>query len=160
MAPSTCRMNSSQGSPSHEVKAQEKADSDKEEVRPNEATVDKGLKTKTSSLPFSVESLIAKKTTCRTVYTAAGPGLVLPKPVTEQMGQFSSPRTFYAEKSKVPSESFPNASDSMNDDNEEFSDKEQSTWFRTSSFSSPPRKFCFVLPVDCPWFICPREITA
>lgn len=144
MAPYTCRMNSSQGSPSHhEVKVhQEKAELVKEEIRPAEATVDnsnKGLKTKTSSLPFSVESLISKKTTCRTVYTAAGPGLVLPKPVTEQMEQFSSPRTFYGEKSKVPSESFPSASENLNDDNEDFSDKEQSTWFRTSSFSSPPR---------------------
>ncbi|XP_062399059.1 homeobox protein MSH-C-like [Sardina pilchardus] len=147
MAPYACRMNSSQGSPSHEVKVQEKADSEKEEVRPSEATVDKGHKTKTNSLPFSVESLISKKTTCRTVYTAAGPGLVLPKPVTEQMGPFSSPRTFYAEKTKVPSESFPNASDSLNDDNEDFSDKEQSTWFRTSSFSSPPRN---PSPPPCP----------
>lgn len=145
MAPYTCRMNSSQGSPSHEVKVQERADSEKEEVGPNEATLDKGLKTKTNSLPFSVESLISKKTTCRTVYTAAGPGLVLPKPVAEQMGQFSSPRTFFAEKNKLPSENFPSASDSLNEDNEDFSDKEQSTWFRTSSFSSPPRKlklFC------------------
>lgn len=119
---------------------QEKADSEKEEVGSNEAPLDKGLKTKTNSLPFSVESLISKKTTCRTVYTA-GPGLVLPKPVAEQMGQFSSPRTFFAEKNKLPSENFPSASDSLNEDNEDFSDKEQSTWFRTSSFSSPPRKY-------------------
>lgn len=139
MAPYTHRMNSSQDSPSHEVNAQEKVESDKEEVRPNNSTVDKVFKTKTSSLPFSVESLISKKTTCRTVYTATGPGIVLPKPVSEQTGQFSSSRTFYAEKSKVSSENLPVASDALTDDNEDFSDKEQSTWFRTSSFSSPPR---------------------
>ncbi|XP_030634786.1 homeobox protein MSH-B [Chanos chanos] len=123
-----------------ETQVQEKSDPDSEIIKPKDMVVDnKGLKSKTSCLPFSVESLISKKTTCRTAYSTPGTGVVLPKTSPEQMGQYSS-RNYSAETSKVSVESFPSASDCLNDDCEEFNEKEQSTWYKTSSFSSPPRQ--------------------
>ncbi|XP_062304899.1 homeobox protein MSH-B [Osmerus eperlanus] len=134
-----CMMNPTLGSPSHEIKQhpKEESDTESEELQPKDMTTDKGYKIKTSSLPFSVESLISKKTTCRTVYSSSESRLVQPKPVAAQGGQFS-PRTFYAE-TKVSAESSQNAPESPSDDSPEFCEKDQSTWFQTSSFSTPPR---------------------
>ena len=135
-----CMMNPTLGSPSHEIKQhpKEESDTESEDLQPKDMTTDKGYKIKTTSLPFSVESLISKKTTCRTVYSSSESRLVQPKPVAAQGGQFS-PRTFYAER-KVSAESSQNAPESPSDDSPEFCEKDQSTWFQTSSFSTPPRK--------------------
>ncbi|CDQ80253.1 unnamed protein product [Oncorhynchus mykiss] len=130
------------GSPSREIKLHQKEESDTEceELQPKDMTTDKGYKSKTSSLPFSVESLISKKTTCRTYSSSpsSDSGLVQPKPF--------SPRTFYVER-KVSPESSQSVSDCQNDDNQDFCEKDQSTWFQTTSFSTPPRNLS---PPPCP----------
>lgn len=139
------------GSPSHEIKLNQKEQSDTEceELQPKDMTTDKGYKSKTSSLPFSVESLISKKTTCRTYYSSpsSDSGLVQPKPVAAavQITEQFSPRNFYVER-KVSPESSQSVSDCQNDDNQDFCEKDQSTWFQTSSFSTPPRKSLLIRP--------------
>ncbi|KAM4611528.1 homeobox protein MSH-B [Polymixia lowei] len=140
MAPSPCvMMNPIQGSPSQDTKLvhqKEETDTEGDDLQPKDMTTDKGYKTQRSSLPFSVESLISKKTTCRT-YTPSDLGLVLPKPVSAQGAPYS-PRTFYAER-KVSAESSQGVSSSPSEDSPQFCEKDQSTWFQTSSFSTPPR---------------------
>lgn len=142
MAPSPCVvMNPVQGSPSQDAKQlhqKEETDTEGEDLQPKDMTTEKGYKLQRSSLPFSVESLISKKTTCRTSYSPSDLALVLPKPVAGQGAQFS-PRTFYAE-SKASAESSQGVSSSSSEDSPQFCDKDQSTWFQTSSFSTPPRK--------------------
>lgn len=142
MAPSPCiMMNPIQGSPSQDAKQvhqKEEADTEGEELQPKDMTTEKGYKHQRSSLPFSVESLISKKTTCRTSYSPSDLGLALPKPAAAQGAQFS-PRTFYAER-KASAESSQTVSTSPSDDSPQFCEKDQSTWFQTSSFSTPPRK--------------------
>lgn len=140
MAPSPCIvMNPVQGSPSQDAKQlHQKEETDTEGEEPKDMTTEKGYKLQRSSLPFSVESLISKKTTCRTSYSPSELALVLPKPVAGQGAQFS-PRTFYAE-SKVSAESSQGVSSSSSEDSPQFCEKDQSTWFQTSSFSTPPRK--------------------
>ena len=142
MAPSPCAaMNPAQGSPSQDAKQfhqKEETDTEGEELQPKDMTTEKGYKLQRSSLPFSVESLISKKTTCRTSYSPSDLALVLPKPVAAQGAQFS-PRTFYAE-SKVSAETSQGVSSSSSEDSPQFCEKDQSTWFQTSSFSTPPRK--------------------
>ncbi|XP_029915425.1 homeobox protein MSH-B isoform X2 [Myripristis murdjan] len=133
-------MNPIQGSPSQDAKQvhqKEEADTEGEELQPKDMTTEKGYKHQRSSLPFSVESLISKKTTCRTSYSPSDLGLVLPKPAAAQSAQFS-PRTFYAER-KASAESSQTVSTSPSDDSPQFCEKDQSTWFQTSSFSTPPR---------------------
>ncbi|XP_042341657.1 homeobox protein MSH-C-like [Plectropomus leopardus] len=136
MAPSPCvMMNPVQGSQDcpKQLHQKEETDTEGEELQPKDMTTEKGYKLQRSSLPFSVESLISKKTTtCRTSYSPSD--LALPKPLT---GQFS-PRTLYAE-SKVSAESSQGVSSSSSEDSPQFCEKEQSTWFQTSSFSTPPR---------------------
>ncbi|XP_062244541.1 homeobox protein MSH-C-like [Platichthys flesus] len=136
MAPSPClAMNPAQGSPSQDAKPlhpKEETDTEGEEPQPKDMTTEKGYKR--SSLPFSVESLISKKSTCRTSYPSSDLALVLPKPAA---GQFS-PRTFYAE-SKVAAESSQGVSSSSSEDSPQFCEKDQSTWYQPSSFSTPPR---------------------
>ncbi|XP_071246531.1 homeobox protein MSH-C-like [Salvelinus alpinus] len=140
------------GSPSHEIKLHQKevSDTECEELQPKDMTTDKGYKSKTSSLPFSVESLISKKTTCRTYYSSpsSDSGLLQPKPVAAavQITEQFSPRTFYVER-KVSPESSQSVSDCQNDDNQDFCEKDQSTWFQTTSFSTPPRSLS---PPPCP----------
>ncbi|XP_058496539.1 homeobox protein MSH-C-like isoform X1 [Solea solea] len=142
MAPSPCvAMNPVQGSPSQDAKQlhpKEETDTEGEELQPKDMTTEKGYKVQRSSLPFSVESLISKKTTCRTSnYPPSELALVLPKPVTvAAQGAPFSPRTFYAE-SKVAAESSQGVS-SSSEDSPQFCEKDQSTWFQTSSFSTPP----------------------
>lgn len=142
MAPAPCiMMNPVQGSPSQDAKLlhqKEETDTEGEELQPKDMTTAKGYKLQRSSLPFSVESLISKKTTCRTPYSPSDLALVLPNPVPGQGAQFS-PRTFYAER-KVSAESSQGVSNSSSEDSPQFCDKDQSTWFQSSSFSTPPRK--------------------
>uniref|UniRef100_UPI0037E8E329 homeobox protein MSH-C-like n=1 Tax=Semicossyphus pulcher TaxID=241346 RepID=UPI0037E8E329 len=141
MAPSPCvMMNPVQGSPSEDAKQlhqKEETDTEGEELQPKDMTTEKGYKLQRSSLPFSVESLISKKTTCRTSYPPSDLALVLPQPAAGQGAQFS-PRTLYAER-KVSAESSQGVSSSSSEDSPQFCDKDQSTWFQTSSFSTPPR---------------------
>ncbi|XP_056136914.1 homeobox protein MSH-C-like [Lampris incognitus] len=141
MAPSPCiRMNSVQGSPPHDSKPvhqKEETDTDGEDLQLKDMTTDKGYKTQRSSLPFSVESLISKKPTCRTPYCPSDLGLALPKPAAAQNSQYS-PRTFYAER-KVSADGSHAVSSSHGEDSPQFCEKDQSTWFQTSSFSTPPR---------------------
>lgn len=142
MAPFPCiAMNPAQRSPSRDAKQlnqKEETDTEGEELQPKDMTTEKGYKVQRSSLPFSVESLISKKTTCRTSYPPSDLALVLPKPAAAQGAQFS-PRTFYAD-SKVAAESSQGVSSSSSEDSPQFCEKDQSTWFQTSSFSTPPRK--------------------
>jgi len=142
MAPSPCiTMNPVQGSPSQDAKQlhqKEETDTEGEELQPKDMTTEKGYKLQRSSLPFSVESLISKKTTCRTSYSSSDLAVVLPKPAAGPCSQFS-PRTFYAER-RVSAESSQGVSRVSGEDSPQFCEKEQSTWFQTSSFSTPPRK--------------------
>lgn len=142
MAPSPrTMMNPVQGPPSQDAKQlhqNEDTDSEGEELQPKDMTTEKGYKVQRSSLPFSVESLISKETTCRTSYSSSDLALVLPKPVAGQGAQFS-PRTFYAER-KVSAESSQGVSNNSSEDSPQFCEKDQSTWFQSSSFSTPPRK--------------------
>ncbi|KAL1005914.1 hypothetical protein UPYG_G00065560 [Umbra pygmaea] len=151
MAPYPFEMNPVGLPPSHEIKLHQKEESDTEgdELQPKDMTTDKGYKSKTISLPFSVESLISRKTTCRTFYSSSSSelGLVQPKPMAAavQSRQFS-PRTYYAER-KVSPESSQIVSDCPNDESQEFCEKDQGTWFQTSTFSTPPR---ISSPTPCP----------
>ncbi|KAF3687426.1 Homeobox protein MSH-C [Channa argus] len=113
----------------------EETDTEGDELQLKDMTTEKGYKLQRSSLPFSVESLISKKTTCRTSYSPSD--LALPKPVAGQGAQFS-PRTFYADR-KVSAESSQGVSNSSSEGSPQFCEKDQSTWFQTSSFSTPPR---------------------
>lgn len=125
-------MNSGQESPSREGKG----DTDSEE--PKDMSAEKGAKAHRSSLPFSVESLIAKKTTCRSPYSGTDLTLALHKSGTQSPQQQIPQRTFYAERK--PGDSPHSASShSTSEDSAQFSDKDQSTWFQTTPFSSPPR---------------------
>lgn len=142
MAPSPCiMMNPVQGSPSQDAKQlhqKEETDTEGEELQPKDMTTEKGYKLQRSSLPFSVESLISKKTTCRTSYSSSDLALVLPKPAAGQ-GAHVSPRTFYEER-KISAESSQSVSCSSSENSPQFCEKDQSTWFQASSFSTPPRK--------------------
>lgn len=130
------RMNPVQGSPSQDAKQlhqKEEMDTEGEDLQPKDMTTEKGYKMQRISLPFSVESLISKKTTtCRTSYSVADLA-------AGQQGVPFSPRTLYAE-SKVSAESSQGVSSSSSEDSPQFSEKDQSTWYQTSSFSTPPRK--------------------
>lgn len=123
-------MNTGQGSPSQNAKE----DTDTEE--PKDMSAEKGYKAH-RSLPFSVESLIAKKTTCRTSYSPSD--LALNKSGAPPTQQQIPQRTFYSDR-KAAAESVHSASSNSKDDSAQFNDKDQSTWFQTASFSSPPRK--------------------
>ncbi len=142
MAPSPCvMMNPVQGSPSQDARQlhqKEETDTEGEELQPKDMTTEKGYKLQRSSLPFSVESLISKKTTCRTSYSPSDLAVVLPKSPAGRGAQFS-PRTLYAER-KDSAESSQGVSSSSSEESPQFCEKDQSTWFQTSSFSTPPRK--------------------
>lgn len=137
--PPPCQMmNPAQGSPSEDGKQlhqKEETETEEEEAQPKDMTTEKGYKNQRSSLPFSVESLISKKTTCRSAFAPSEFSLVLPKPVAEHF----SPRTLYAER-KLSTESSPGVSSCSSEENPQFCDKDQSTWFQTASFPTPPRK--------------------
>ncbi|TWW53342.1 homeobox protein MSH-C-like [Takifugu flavidus] len=134
-------MNPAQGSPSEDGKQlhqKEETETEEEEAQPKDMTIEKGYKNQRSSLPFSVESLIAKKTTCRSAFPPSEFALVLPKPVAAQSGAHFSPRTLYAER-KLSAESSPGVSSCSSEETPQFCDKDQSTWFQTASFPTPPR---------------------
>ncbi|XP_006630317.1 homeobox protein MSH-C isoform X2 [Lepisosteus oculatus] len=137
MAPFSRIMNPVQGPLSQEIKPHEREDSEKEDLQSKEKTATKGCKSKTPSLPFSVESLISDRTACRTDHVSTEPVLVPPKPVGEQEGPHS-PRRGYAEKTRSV-DSFPNSTGCPKSETEDLHDSDQSTWFQTSSFSTPPR---------------------
>lgn len=136
-------MNPVQGSPSEDGKQlhqKEETGTEEEEAQPKDMTTEKGYKPQRSSLPFSVESLISKKSTCRSAFAPSEFSLVLPKPVAAQGGAQFSPRTLYAE-GKLSTESSPGVSSCSSEESPHFCDKDQSTWFQTASFPTPPRKF-------------------
>lgn len=139
-------MSAAQSSPSGDAKLlqkQEQTETEGDELQPKDMTTEKGYRSQRSCLPFSVESLISKKPTCRTSYPPSDLALVLPKPGVTQGAPFS-PRTLYAD-GKVSAESSRAVSSSSAEDSPQFCEKEQSTWFQTSSFTTPPRKS--VLPL-------------
>ncbi|XP_074486898.1 homeobox protein MSH-C-like [Sebastes fasciatus] len=135
-----------EGSPSRDAKKQlhqkEEMDTEEEELQqPKDmsTTTETGYKAvQRSSLKFSVESLISKKKPTSTCRTSSYPTTDL----ALQGAQFS-PRTLYAEResNKVSStESSQGVSVSVSSSSSsEDSEKDQSTWFQTSSFSTPPR---------------------
>jgi len=158
MMTTTMMMNPTQFSPSPkqtkvvQQKEEESADTTEgDDFQPKDMTTDKGYKPQRSSLPFSVESLISKKTTTTTTcripsYPPSDLGLVVspkPKPAGAQIiSPHFSPRTFYAE-SKVCGESSQSASSSPVRSTEcpQFCEKDQSTWFPgPGPFPTPPRK--------------------
>ncbi len=115
-----------------ETTAQEKSDSE-ESQKPRDVTTDTGHKVKKTYLPFSVESLMAKSS-CQVACSPARLGLGLGQDLV---------RTCFAEKTKVSVDSLSSVSDSLNDDSEELSDKEQSTW-SNSSFTSLRKCFNYL----------------
>lgn len=136
------RMNPTQGSQSqdtNQLHPKEETDTEGEEpLQPRDMTTEKGPKLPRSSLPFSVESLISKKNTCRTSCSASDSAALLPEPAAVQCARFS-PRTFYAER-RVSVEGSQGVSRGSGEESPPFCEKEQSTWFQASSFSTPPRK--------------------
>ncbi|MBN3294928.1 homeobox protein MSH-C [Amia ocellicauda] len=139
MAPYSRIMNPVQGSLSQEMKPQARDEPEKEDLPSKDQTqATKGCKSKISSLPFSVESLISDRATCRTQFSSTDPSLVPPKAVAEAP-KASSPRTHYAEKS-ISGESLPNLRDCPKTESEDVNDNEQSTWFQSSAYSTPPRQ--------------------
>ncbi|CAL1601761.1 unnamed protein product [Knipowitschia caucasica] len=119
-------MSNAPGSPSRDGKE------DVNNEEPKDMSAEKGYKPQRSSLPFSVESLIAKTTTCRSSYSSTDLAL---KPGT-QVPQIPQ-RTFYTERSSADS-AHSSSSLSPTEDSAQ-SDKDQSTWYQAASFSSPPR---------------------
>lgn len=118
-----------------ETTAQEKSDSDSEESqKPRDVTTDSGHKVKKTYLPFSVESLMAKSS-CHVACSPARLGLGLGQDLV---------RTCFAEKTKVSVDSLSSVSDSLNEDSEELSDKEQSTWSNSASFTSLRKCFNYL----------------
>ncbi|XP_072319991.1 homeobox protein MSX-2-like [Eucyclogobius newberryi] len=122
-------MSNAQESPSRDGKEE----TDNEE--PKDMSAEKGYKPHRSSLPFSVESLIAKKTTCRTSYSSTDLALSLNKTGSPQPQPQIPQRTFYTDRTAGDSAQ---SSHSPSEDSAQ-NDKDQSTWFQTASFSPPPR---------------------
>ncbi|XP_037546246.1 homeobox protein MSH-C [Nematolebias whitei] len=140
-------MNHAQGSPCQDAKRlhpKEETDTEGEEPQPKDMTTEKEHKLQRSSLSFSVESLISKKSTCRTSCSASDSAVMLRKPEAGQGARFS-PRTFYAER-RASAEGSQGVSRSSGEDSPQFCEKEQNTWFQTSSFSTPPRS---TSPTQC-----------
>lgn len=129
-------MNPDQRSLSQEIKLQEREDSDKEDGQSNVTTTPKGYRSKTFSLPFSVESLISDRTPCRTQSFFHESELVPPKSTPERT-LLHSPKTFNVEKNSV--KNFQNIPDCKKKEGEDENDNEHSTWFQTSAYSTPPR---------------------
>ncbi|KAI1894282.1 hypothetical protein AGOR_G00114210 [Albula goreensis] len=136
MAPYSSVMNPVQGSLTQDIKLQEREDSEKEDGQSNVSTASKGHRSKTFSLPFSVESLISDRTPCRTQTFPPESGLVPPRSVTERT-LHTSPRTVHAEKNSQ--ENFPSLPDCKQQESEKRNDDDHSTWFQTSAYSTPPR---------------------
>lgn len=128
-------MTSPKGTVQFEASPRGKSDSESgEESRAHEQeqALSTEEKSKASRHPFSVESLISKKSTCRSSYSP-------PLPFPEHLGQYSQ-RTYFPQKSPASVETFPHVSDCVQDESEDSSDKEQSTWLKSPTFSSPQSK--------------------
>lgn len=125
-------MTSPKGAVHFEASPRGKTDSEGEESRAKDAPVSAEEKTKASRHPFSVESLISKKSTCRSAYSP-------PAPFPEHLAQYSQ-RTYFPQKSQAAAETFAHVSDCVNDESEDSSDKEQSTWLKSPTFSSVQSK--------------------
>ncbi|KAG9262432.1 homeobox protein MSH-B [Astyanax mexicanus] len=107
---------------------------DSEECKPREMAVGSEAKSKPNRHPFSVESLISKTTSSSTA-PPPPPGPLSPP----TLGQYPH-RTYFTEQKSKVSLPFPNVSDcTTNDESEDSSDKEQSTWLKNPAFNSPPR---------------------
>ncbi|XP_075904421.1 homeobox protein MSH-C-like [Nelusetta ayraudi] len=144
-------MNPAHGSPARDAQQlrlrQEEEEEAAVDAQPRDMSTARGAKpprssSSSSSLPFSVESLISRKTTCRT----AEPPLVVG---AQGAGAHFSPRTLYAER-KVPCTEGPQGGCGglAEDANREFSDKDPSSWFPAASFpGTPPRS---ASPAACP----------
>ncbi|XP_072513434.1 homeobox protein MSH-B [Salminus brasiliensis] len=104
-----------------------------EESKPREMAVGSEAKSKASRHPFSVESLISKT-------TSSSPAPPQPGPLTPPaVGQYPH-RTYFTEQKSKVSLAFPDVSDcTNNDESEDSSDREQSTWLKSPAFNSPPR---------------------
>ncbi|KAL2083050.1 hypothetical protein ACEWY4_020823 [Coilia grayii] len=137
MAPLSGTMNPAPGPVSHEAKLQEREDVEKEGTQTREKGSLSGCKTKAFSLPFSVESLISDRGTSRTSYSSTESSIVLPKPVSEERLRLS-PMALYADKG-FQAESVTNLSDSKKSEIDDLSEKGQSSWFQTPSYTTPPR---------------------
>ncbi|KAL6481585.1 hypothetical protein MHYP_G00096650 [Metynnis hypsauchen] len=107
-----------------------------DDSKPKEVTLGSEAKSKASRHPFSVESLISKKTPS----SSSSPAAAQPGPLAQpSAGQYPHRTYFTGQKSKV-SIAFPAVSDCLNhDESEDSSDKEQSAWLKSPAFSSPPR---------------------
>ncbi|KPP69856.1 homeobox protein MSH-C-like [Scleropages formosus] len=145
MAPYSCNMNPVQGSPSQDPTVQEKGNSEKEDLKSPDK-IAKGCKSKTFSLPFSVESLISQRTTYRTQYSAFDADVGLSKTVAEQEKSDPSPRTLYR-GGNISMDTFPNLTECTRNDTEDPNEKDQSTWIQNSTFSTSPRDSS---PPPCP----------
>nr|XP_057934956.1 homeobox protein MSX-2-like [Doryrhamphus excisus] len=125
-------MNQAQDSPSKDAKVFHPKEETDTEAHGDVPTTEKAHDHHRRFLPFSVESLISKKSTCRTSMPACDSAALTHNPVAGKSAHFS-PKTFYAES--VCSSS----SSSTEDSSPNFGDKEQSTWFQTNSFSTNSR---------------------
>ncbi|XP_019732190.1 homeobox protein MSX-2-like [Hippocampus comes] len=112
-------MNAAPGSPPQDVQVVHPKE-ETEDAQPKDMTTEK----ERSRLPFSVESLISKRSTCRTSFESA---VFAQKPAAH-----FTPRTFYAEGS-------PAVCSSSSDDTPHSADTDQSTWFQANTFSSNSR---------------------
>ncbi|KAL7852600.1 hypothetical protein SRHO_G00183850 [Serrasalmus rhombeus] len=106
-----------------------------EDSKPKEVTVGSEAKSKASRHPFSVESLISKKTP-----SSSSPAPAQPGPLTQPIADQYPHRTYFTGQKGKVSIAFPAVSDCLNnDESEDSSDKEQSTWLKSPAFNSPPR---------------------
>lgn len=132
---------------SHEAtKLHERDDTEKEgsQTRETKGSSLAGCKSKPFSLPFSVESLISDRGTSRTSYSSHEASIVLPcKPVSMSVTEDRlrlSPMALYADKG-FQADSVAGLADSKKADMDmELSEKGQSGWFQTPSYTTPPRK--------------------
>lgn len=127
MAPQSCVMNPAQGSPPSAAPGET---SDEDTVAAGIGTDERDLspvrrcKSKSSDLPFSVESLISDSTPCRSLHPAEPCSGCARAEETE----CASPRGLYRSKAEAV----------------DLSDKDASTWLQTP-YASPTRKWsiCF-----------------
>ncbi|KAL4639996.1 homeobox protein MSH-C-like [Arapaima gigas] len=145
MAPYSCNMNPIQGSPSQDLKLQEKGNNEKEDLRSQEK-VAKGCKSKTFSLPFSVESLISHRTPCRTPYSSFDADMGMSKTGSEQEKAEPSPRTL-CRGGNISMDTFANLTECTRNLTGDLNDKDQSSWIQTSSYSTSSRDSS---PPPCP----------
>ncbi|KAL7845718.1 hypothetical protein AOLI_G00239100 [Acnodon oligacanthus] len=130
-------MNSPEGAAFETAAAHGKPEQEESaDSKPKEATAGSEAKSKASRHPFSVESLIAKKTPSSSSSSSSS-SPAQPGPLTQPNAAQYPHRTYFTgQKSKA----FPAVSDCLNnDESEDSSDKEQSTWLKSPAFNSPPR---------------------